>query len=206
MPIEMLGLELLSEDELVHKINREVKSGRPKLKRKMVTYLRDVLGLIPKAIRLRTSKKVGGPKAYYTPEAVQSVIIVMTENWQNNKTLREIKKEKKDILREAHQKTDLFRQKLNVYNQLIKLGDGAQPPHDDIHVEDSAQMQIIPAQGSPLDDVSEKLKISLEKAQKLLNNKCRDEKLLDNLMDKIYLQYLDRLKCRIKDFIKEKME
>ena len=199
MPIERLGKELISEDELVAKVNREVKSDRPKLKRKMLTYLRDVLGLIPKAVRVRTLSK-GGAKAYYTHDAAQCAVFVMKENWQNNKTLKEIKEQNQEFLRDAHQKSDQFRKDFETHNQSLKLG-----VHNNIHVDSDVNVKIVdaqsPSQSSSLDQVSEKLKDDLAEVIKALSTKHRDEKLLDELLDQVYLQYQYRLRLREKESV-----
>jgi hypothetical protein len=187
MPEEMLGQELITEDELIKKINKEIKvDNRPPLTKKMLAYLRDVVGLIPKAIHMRFSKR-GGPRAYYTKEACEAAFFVLTENWKKDKTLKEIKNQNGDFFEAAHQASDLFRQKVDVYKK-VKVGE-------------YVNLQIVPA-GAPsqvvsIGEVNKKLESDLEKALDALRAKHPDEKILDGLLDQVYLQYQERLKCRM---------
>lgn len=200
MPLKILDQQLLKEDELIAEVNRKVKSDRPKLKRKMFVYLRDVLGLIPKAIRVRTTKN-GGGAAYYTPEALEAAVYVMTENWKNKKTLKQIKEQNQVLFKEAHIKSETFRQKYENYNHMKKMCDIVIMPHDGSSVAEVVEVKIVPA-SSNLDDVSNQLRTYLQTATKMLASKNRDEKQLDAVLDQISFKYQDRLRCRMNENLK----
>ncbi len=114
--LKILGKRLCTQEELIREINDSVKPRTP-LKPQMLAYYRDIVGMVPKPIRIRTSKKRGGAKSFYTPEAVSSVKIIVYENKINEKTLKDILKEKGDILEDNKIQSEKFRSK---YDFLIK--------------------------------------------------------------------------------------
>jgi hypothetical protein len=191
MSKKILGQELITEAELLDKVNKEVKSDRPPLTKKMLFYLRDVLGIIPKAIRARDSK-TGVAKAYYTPEAAHSTIVTLQENWVEDKPLKEIIAEKNDQIQEAHQKSDLFRQKYDVYTRIKKQFEAIQNAEDF-----TAQSK----RDALREKVNKDLKHNLKYALDLLKS-GGDEKLLDEAFDHIQLGYQKRLELRMADKVK----
>lgn len=114
--MKILGKRLYTQEELIKEINDSINPPSP-LKSQMVAYYRDIVGMVPKPIRIRTTKKRGGAKSYYTPEAMDSLKIIVYESKINEKTLREILEDKGVILEDNKIKSDIFRTK---YDFLIK--------------------------------------------------------------------------------------
>jgi len=114
--MQILGQKLYSEQELIREINREVKAPIS-LNRKMLIYYRDVMGMVPKPIRLRATKKPSGANSFYTKQALDSVKMIVTENKISGKPLKDIVKEHGETLENNKIKSDIMRQKCDFYIQ-----------------------------------------------------------------------------------------
>jgi hypothetical protein len=88
--------EFLTRDELIKAINDEF--GSKVINDSMLKYMRDVRGLLPKPIRIKSGKGKGGANSYYTKSAYEILLSIMEEKIENKKTLKDIEVElRKDI-------------------------------------------------------------------------------------------------------------
>jgi hypothetical protein len=114
--MQILGQKLYSEQELIREVNKEVKTTNA-LNGKMLVYYRDVMGMVPKPIRIRATEKPSGAHSFYTQYALDSTKLIAKENKLFRKNLKDIMKEHGSMLEENKIKSDILRQKFDFYIQ-----------------------------------------------------------------------------------------
>lgn len=191
--IKILGKRLCTQEELIREINESVKPRTP-LKPQMLAYYRDIVGIVPKPIRIRTTKKRGGAKSFYTPEAMSSLKIIVYENKINEKTLKDILKEKGEILEDNKIQSEIFRSK---YDFLIKT-------KNKLGGEDYT---IIEMKRSPMTKANKEaakaqmrayLRNVLKETVDAIDLGENDEK-LDGLLDKVETLYYKHIRNRMEE-------
>ena len=191
--MEVLGRKLYTKEELIKEVNESVKAPKGALNAPMLAYYRDIAGMIPKPLRIRTLTKRGGAMSYYTSEALDSLKIVVYENKINKKTLREIIKEKGEILDENIIRSDIFR---NKYAYLIKtkskLG-------QDKYVGTDLRISYMTENGKPVGkELREYLQKKLNDTTWALEHEVDEDK-MDTLLDDLEVGYIRRIKYRMEE-------
>ncbi len=198
--IKIFGKRLYTQDELIQEINESVKPRTP-LKPQMLAYYRDIVGIVPKPIRIRTTKKRGGAKSFYTPEAVSSVKIIVYENKINEKTLKDILKEKGEILEDNKIRSEIFRSK---YDFLIKT-------KNKLGGEDYTIVELKRPSSTKADREAAKaqtrayLRKVLKETVDAIDLGEDDEK-LDGLLDQVETLYYKHIRKRMEEKAKEGKE
>jgi hypothetical protein len=195
--LHILGKTLYTQEELIKEINDSVNPPAP-LKPQMLAYYRDIAGMIPKPIRIRKTKARGGATSYYTPEAMASLKLIVYENKINEKTLRDILKEKYEILDDNKIKSDIFRAK---YGFLIKTKNKLgydnyiiiehKNPSSSKASKDAARAQM----RAYLRDVLKRTVTAIDSGE--------DDEKLDGLLDQVQTLYYKHVRHRMEEKAKE---
>ena len=108
MKLPNIDIDFYRTEEIIGIINREF--GRGSLTLSMLKYMRDVLRIIPKPIRMKHTKGKGGAPSYYTKETLDLLRKIMDEYTNNDKILKDISVEYKDKIHHSfNQIHDLYR-------------------------------------------------------------------------------------------------
>ena len=195
-PIKLLGKNLYTQEQVIQDINNSLGPGT--LDSRMFSYLKDVIGIIPKPIRIKTKDGRSGANSYYTEETLSSLTGIMREYAEPGRTIKDIQKDL-DTEIEAHIiKSDIFRYKCEVYLKYKKAVESS--------TKELAQaFGHIPMEfkKTPVPDYLNKgMEDTLNDALKALeNNSSEDE--LDHLFEKLLFAYYQRLKHRMKEYLQK---
>jgi len=188
----ILGTTLYSQEDAIKEVNTSVKTIEKALTSEMLAFYRDIIGIVPKPIRIRMTNKRGGANSFYTSEGVDSLKLITYENKINKKLLKDIIKEKGEVLENNKIKSDLFRTK---YDFLIKT------KNNDAYI-----VEVKSAAGSNKKKAQQQIRhymqAKLRETAEALNREG-DESKLDVLFDDIGTLYYKRIKSRMEEKAKE---
>jgi len=198
-PIKLLDKNLYNQDQVIEDINRNL--GPDTLDSRMFSYLKDVIGIIPKPIRIKTKGGRSGANAYYTEETLSFLTGIMREYAEPQRTLKDIQKDFDPAIERHIIESDIFRYKCEVYLKFKKAIESSTKELTQAFGNVSLEFKKTPVP----DYLNKGMKDTLNQALKALeNNSSEDE--LGSLFEKLLFAYYQRLKHRMKEKVLEEKE
>ena len=197
--IKLLGKNLYTQDQVIEDINRNL--GPDTIDSRMVSYLKDVIGIIPKPIRIKTKGGRSGANAYYTEETLSFLTGIMRDYAEPQRTLKDIQKDFDTKIEEHIIKSDIFRYKCDVYLKFKKAIESSTKELAQAFGNVSLEFKKTPVP----EYLNKGMKDTLNQALRALENNTGEDD-LDSLFEMLLFAYYQRLKHRMKGKVLEEKE
>ena len=195
---EINGTLLYTQDELLRRVEEEVKSPKGKIGKSMFAYLRDIWGLIPKPIKIHGRNERGGAKSYYTEHAAQSTILVLKQNQIEGLTLKDIKLKFGDELEENKIRSNIVKEKIDISTQLGDLLVACQLMDEAQYTQSPKEkLNTLKPKSSVPAVMTKDLKRKVKDIMAALDSEKSDED-LDAKLEDLMVLYNKRLRYRVK--------